>query len=86
MMDLGATGYGPRSSLYFDGDEDKYELWEAKFLGHLRIKKLHDMTATAPDAEKNTTVYAEMIQLLDDTNLSLVIKATDDGKKALAIL
>ena len=49
------TGYGPRYRLYFDGDSDKYELWEVKFLGYLRTLKLHDVvTATAtltdPDA------------------------------------
>ena len=37
-----STGYGPPTStsarwhkLQFDGDADKYELWEAKFLGHM---------------------------------------------------
>ena len=42
--------------------------------------------ATAPDTEKNATVYAELVQLFHDTSLSLVIKAIDDGKKALTIL
>ena len=59
-----------------------------KFLSHLRIHKLHDVLAAAsPDADKNARVYAELVQLLDDTSLSLVIRdASDDGKKALKIL
>ena len=34
------TGYGPRTGPLFDGDERKFELWEIKFLGYLRLKKL----------------------------------------------
>ena len=88
MNDHSLTGYGPRSRLIFDGDEEKYELWEVKFLGHIRIQKLHNvLDATTPDADKNARVYAELVQLLDDTSLSLVIRdAKDDGKKALEIL
>ncbi|KAK3883860.1 hypothetical protein Pcinc_011828 [Petrolisthes cinctipes] len=88
MTDLGATGYGPRSRLLFNGDEEKYELWEVKFMGHLRLQKLHEvLTATTPDPENNARVYAELVQLLDDTSLSLVIReAKDDGKKAIKIL
>ena len=38
-----STGYGPsRGQPYFDGDESKYELWEVKFLGHMRLQKLHE--------------------------------------------
>ena len=88
MSDLGATGDGPRSRLLFNGDEEKYELWEVKFIGHLRLQKLHDvLTATTPDAEKNARVYAELVQLLDDTSLSLVMReAKDNGQKAMRIL
>ena len=79
---------GPRGRLIFNGDEEKYELWEVKFLGHLRIQKLHVvLTTDSPDADQNACVYAELVQLLDDTSLSLVIRdAKDDGKKALQIL
>ena len=93
------TGYGPSNRrLLFDGDERKYELWEIKFLGYLRLKKLSDtiQTSLAPDAEaaeieadsvKNTDAFAELIQVLDDRSLSLVIRdAVDDGRKALSIL
>ena len=91
------TGYGPRYRLYFDGDGDKYELWEVKFLGYLRTLKLHDVvTATATPTEatdiaaavdKNAQVFGELVQLLDDTSLSLIIRdARDKGKEALQIL
>ena len=36
-------GYGPRRALVFDGDESKYELWEVKFLGYMRLQKLYDV-------------------------------------------
>ena len=45
--DRNATGYGPRRTtggrwqrLVFDGDEENYELWEVKFLGHMRLEGL----------------------------------------------
>ena len=80
---MSLTGCGPSSSrLMFDGDERKYELWEVKFLGYLRLKKLSDtiLTAVNPDAEdeviradaaKNADAFAELIQVLDDRSLSL---------------
>ena len=64
--------------LTFDGDEEKFELWQAKFMGHLRLQKLKDTletelnphTATQAeireDDEKNAEIYAELIQFLDD--------------------
>ena len=96
-MELDAsTGYGPRMRLFFDGDEKKYELWEVKFLGYMRIRKLHDVisppttgpvTTTITAADKNAEAYAELIQFLDDRSLSLVIRdAKDNAKKALEIL
>eukprot|EP00794_Sanderia_malayensis_P008499 gene8499-9408_t len=82
------TGYGPRTRLIFDGDEKKYELWETKFLGYLHTLKLKaELDKNQPDAEKNTDIYAELIQLLDDRSLALVMRdAKDNGKKALTIL
>ena len=83
-------GYGPRVGhrLIFDGNPDKYELWEIKFIGHLRLQKLYDvLTSDSPDAEKNANIFAELVQLLDDRSLSLVMRdAVDDGKNALKIL
>ena len=90
---MSTTGYGPRRTLVFDGDEQKYELWEVKFLGHLRLQKLYDVviptagSTGAPDADKNANAFAELVQCLDDRSLALVIReAKDDGRKALAVL
>ncbi|KAI7806633.1 hypothetical protein IRJ41_009193 [Triplophysa rosa] len=95
------TGYGPRrevgnrwNRLCFDGDEKNYELWETKFLGHLRLLGLKQIILRAPhaddeedDDDKNEEAYAELIQFLDDKSLSLVMReAVDDGRKALQIL
>lgn len=85
------------SRLLFDGDENNYELWEAKFLGHLHLQGLKDTILTEPtteeaeelldDAGKNAEAYAELIQFLDDKSLSLVMReAADDGQGALQIL
>lgn len=41
-----STGYGPRG-LLFDGDEGKFDLWQTKFLGYLRIQKLHHVVEPA---------------------------------------
>lgn len=86
-----STGYGPRSRLYFDGDEDKYELWEVKFKGHLRLQKLLSVIEGSGnedgDAAKNLDVFAELVQVLDDKSLSLIIRdAKDNGREALKIL
>ena len=38
----------------FDGDESKYELFEVKFLGYLRLQKLLDeLNKETPDVERN---------------------------------
>ncbi|XP_064087686.1 uncharacterized protein LOC135202283 isoform X2 [Macrobrachium nipponense] len=88
------TGYGPSSSkrnLYFDGDEEKYEMWEIKFLAHLRLRKLildesEDRTS-AEFIDKNADIFAEIVQVLDDKSLQLIMRdAVNDGRKALAIL
>lgn len=91
-----ATGYGPRRDtggrrhrLVFDGDENNYELWEVKFLCHLRLIGLKEtiLSDDDPDPEKNEECYAELIQFLDDESLSLVTReAADDGRKALQML
>ena len=90
------TGYGPSHAhttsrrLNFDGDEDKYEQWEVKFLGYMRLRNLKDVilpSNTAPDKDKNEESFAELIQFLDDKSLQLVMRdAADDGRKALQIL
>ena len=82
------------SRLLFSGDEDKYELWEVKFIGYMQLKKLHTTILPATeggfasvDGAKNADAFAELVQCLDDRSLSLVIRdAKDDGRKALQIL
>ena len=57
----------------------------------MRLQKLLKVIV-APDSEdvdeeNNAEEYAELIQFLDDRNLSLIMRdATDDGRKALKIL
>ena len=86
-------GYGPRAAkLFFDGNESKYELWEVKFQWYLQ--HLHQLILSPTDlsddinfVEKNATVFAELLQYLDDKSLSFVIRdACDNGRKALTIL
>lgn len=52
----------------FDGDKNNYDLWEVKFLGHLRTTGLKDtiLSTTDPEPEKNAERYVELIQL-DET-------------------
>ena len=92
------TGYGTGRDipgrygrLCFDGDERKYEQWEIKFLGYMRLQKLKDTIVGSEndeiDADKNAEAFAELIQFLDDKSLSLIMRdAIDDGRKALSIL
>ncbi|XP_067228708.1 uncharacterized protein [Chanodichthys erythropterus] len=86
------TGYGPSKEfgnrwnrLCFDGDEKNYELWETKFLAHLRLLGLKstilgeasavdDEGAEEEDDSKNEVAYAVLIQLLDDKSMSLVMR------------
>ena len=85
---MSVTGYGPAPSqkhLYFDGDEEKFDLWEIKFLAHLRLRKLSLDDDT--EAEKNADVFAELVQVLDDKSLQLVMRdAVNDGREAVKIL
>lgn len=99
---MSVTGYGPSryQRLLFNGQEENYELWETKFLGYLRTKKLketivseppspddEDEDAVAEDIQKNEECYAELVQFLDDKSLGLVMREADnDGRKALKIL
>ena len=72
-----STGYGPsmyRSSSRrpeFDGNGEKYELFESKLLGHMRRLQMHKIIlpeheggVQTVDAEDNAEVYAELIQCL----------------------
>ena len=63
-----STAGGRWNRLFFDGDEQKYEQWEMKFLGYLKLRKLKDtillpLTAAKPEGfdSKNEEVFAELI-------------------------
>ena len=86
------TGYGTHAThnLHFDGNEEKYDMWECKFLSYMRLKKLKKVIV--PDgpvatAEQREDAFAELVQFLDERSLGLVMRdAADDGRKALKIL
>ena len=85
---LSLTGYGTRRTLLFDRDENNYELWEVKFLGYMRLQKLHEVVVRvesekeASDAGKLANAFAKLVQCLDDKSLALVIREVkDDGRK-----
>ena len=91
-MSSRATGYSAQhvyKRLWYDGDEEKYDIWEIKFLAHIRLQKLNLNLAENDDdfPEMNANVFAELVQVLDDKSLQLVMRdAVDDGRKALKIL
>ena len=74
-----STGYGPSNlwqNLVFDGNEKKFELWEIKVLGYMKLKKLKNIFTSADDIteEQNETAFAELIQFLDERSLTLVMR------------
>ena len=86
--------YGSRwNRLLLDGNETKYEIWETKFLIHLRTVVLKDailnknLNGVETDTERNEEARGEFIQFLDDNRLSLSTReASDNGREALRIL
>ena len=95
------TGYRPRrdngshwSRLLFDGDEEKCEIQQTKFLGYLWSFGLKDailrvnLTGDKDDNNnRNKEAYAGLLQFLDDKSLSLIMReAADNGRKTLNIL
>ena len=93
-MATNLTGYGGAASnkLLFDGNADNFELWEVKFRSFLRLNSLHEVLSepaagATRDSEKNAKVFALLVQFLDDTSLSLIIRdCKDKGKEALDVL
>ena len=90
---MSSTGYGSHATqgnLHFDGNEDKYDMWECKFLSYMRLKKLKKVIVPdgpAATAEQKEDAFAELVQFLDERSLCLVMRdAADDGRKALEIL
>ena len=91
MSDLRLTGCGPSNqwqNLVFDGNERKYELWETKILGYIKLKGLKEIFIVGEiSADKNQFVYAELVQYLDERSLSLVMRdAKEHAREALRIL
>ena len=91
------TGYGPRkdsrrhrNTPLIDRDEEKYEIWETKFLGRLGSLSLKDAifgVNLTEDDERNKEAYAELVQFPDDKGLSLILReAADNERKSLNIL
>ena len=84
--EVNSTGYGAKrdvpgrfAGLIFDRDERKYEQWEVKFLGYMRLQKLKDVHVSESwdelaNASKNEETFAELIQFLDDKSLALVMR------------
>ena len=89
-----STGYGPSANsqwknICFDGDERKFELWEIKFLGYMKIRKLKHVLVgeEAITGDQNEMAFSELIQFLDERSISLIMRdARDDGRKAFKIL
>lgn len=95
-----STGYGPSHVTTsskrpeFDGNSEKYELFESKLIGHMRRLKMHTVIlpveeggSETVDKEKDADAYAELIQCLDDMSLNLIFRdAKDQSRKALEIL
>ena len=59
----------------FNGDERNFEFWEIKFLGLMRIRGLSQVftNSSSSDLDKKADAFAELIQCLDDTSLSLYL-------------
>jgi hypothetical protein len=89
---LGSTGYGTmQRSLQFDGDEANYEMWEDKLLAYMKLHKLKNVinpdSNTVATQDQKEESYAQLVQFLDKTSHSLVMRdGKDDGRKALSIL
>lgn len=86
---------GTGSIPLFDGKEDRYDLWETRFLSRLHTLKLKDTILRVPTGEaeiatdeaRNADCYAQLVNALDDKSLSLIRHdAAEDGRKALKLL
>ena len=65
----------------FSGEADSFELWRLNVKGLIRINKLHsilDSTDPNVNADKNTEIFALMVQYLDDKSLNLIIRYVPD--------
>ena len=85
------TGYAPPArGLCFDGDSEKWEEWEVKFLAYLNLKKLKKVVMQdggPTTAAKLEEAFSELVQVLDSRSLHLVMRdARDNGREAMRIL
>ena len=51
-----------KGCLLFDGDEVKYQLWEVKFLGYMRQRKLYEVITSGedtPDEAKHANAFTK---------------------------
>ena len=80
-------GYGPRYRLHFDGDERKFELWHAKFMGYLRLRGFKDVvdppTNNPPQTPQTTatTTGGEATTDADNTTVTVQPTAANDAEK-----
>ena len=84
-----SKGYGIQHALYFNGDETKYEIWEERMLGYMKVKNLKDiiLNESVASVDRKEQCYAELIQFLDEKSLCLVMReAKNDGGHALKVL
>ena len=80
------TGYGPSNqwqNLIFDGDERKFEVWETKILGYVKLRKLKETLVGTDDVnnDKNETAFAELIQFLDERSLFISCYQRSQGQR-----
>ena len=73
------TGYGPCNqwlNLIFDGDESKFEVWETKILGYMKLRKLKETGTDAVNNDKNETAFAEFVHIIHSIDGRLIHKET----------
>ena len=87
--DPSLKGYGTTRALYFDGNESKYEMWEERMLGYMKVKNLKEviLPGAIASTDRKEQCYAELIQFLDERSLCLVMReAKNDGRRSLEVL
>ena len=81
--------------MIFDGNEKNYEILEVKMLSYMLLRGLKEVIdpsdptdeLTGDDIVLNGEAFAELVQFLDTTSLSLIIRdARNNGREALRIL
>ena len=78
-------GYGTSNvrfnRLYFDGDERKFELWYAKFMGYLKLRGLKDVIdPPTTNTNNNTNTQAEASEDAGDATAAAAAATTTTGE------